>query len=106
MATITVNDGEFGEKVLSATKPVLVDYWADWCGPCRQLSPIIDELSNSYGDRMIFAKVDTNANPQIAARQGIMMLPTIQIFLNGDMVANVQGGQTKAKLIKMIEQFI
>lgn len=106
MATVEVTDATFADTVLLADKPVLVDYWADWCGPCRQLAPIIEELSNTYGDRMIFAKVDTNSNTGTAAQQGIMSLPTLQLFQGGRVVAQLQGGQTKAKLIKTIEQFI
>lgn len=103
MAVIDVTDATFEAEVLRATKPVLVDYWADWCGPCRQLSPIVDELSEVYGDRMVFAKVDTNANQATATRQGVMSLPTLQFFVDGQVVSSLQGGKTKAALIKAIE---
>lgn len=103
MAVIEVTDATFEAEVLKATKPVLVDYWADWCAPCRQLSPIVDELSETYGDQMIFAKLDTNANPEIPMRQGVMALPTLQFFVNGEVVNSLQGGKTKAALVKAIE---
>ncbi len=103
MATINVTDATFEAEVLKSSKPVLVDYWADWCAPCRQLSPIVEELSNTYGDRMVFAKLDTNANPDIPMRQGVMALPTLQFFVNGAVVDSLQGGKTKAALVKAIE---
>lgn len=103
MATINVTDATFEAEVLKSSKPVLVDYWADWCAPCRQLSPIVEELSNTYGDRMVFAKLDTNANPDVPMRQGVMALPTLQFFVNGEVVDSLQGGKTKAALVKAIE---
>ena len=106
MAVIDVTDASFATDVLKADKPVLVDYWADWCGPCRQLSPIVDELSKTYGDRMVFAKLDTNANPDVPMRQGVMALPTLQFFVNGEVVSSLQGGKTKAALVKAIESVL
>ena len=106
MAVIHVTDATFDAEVLKAVKPVLVDYWADWCSPCRQLSPIVDELSQTYGDRMIFAKFDTNANPDVPMRQGVMALPTLQFFVDGQLVNSMQGGKTKAALVKAIEAVI
>lgn len=106
MAVIEVTDASFDSEVLQATKPVLVDYWADWCSPCKQLSPIIDELSNIYGDQMIFAKLDTNANPDVPMRQGVMALPTLQFFVNSQVVNSLQGGKTKAALVKAIENVL
>lgn len=103
MAVIEVTDATFASEVLSASKPVLVDYWADWCAPCRQISPIIDELSEVYGDRMVFAKLDTNTNPEVPTAQGVMALPTLQFFRDGQVVQSLQGGKTKAALIKAIE---
>jgi thioredoxin 1 len=101
-----VTDATFAAEVLQSAKPVLVDYWADWCHPCKQLSPIIEELAGEYGDRMTFAKVDTNVNTQVAAAQGILSLPTIQVFVGGQVVKQFQGGKTKAALIKTISEFI
>lgn len=103
MAVIEVTDANFANTVLHSSKPVLVDYWADWCAPCRQLSPILDELSVTYGDRMVFAKLDTNANPNVPMQQGVMSLPTLQFFVNGQVVQALQGGKTKAALVKAIE---
>lgn len=106
MAVIEVTDQSFDQQVRQSAKPVLVDYWADWCSPCKQLSPIIDELSETYGDRMVFAKLDTNANPDVPMQQGVMSLPTLQFFVNGEVVQQFQGGKTKSALIKAIEALL
>lgn len=103
---IEVTDATFESEVVGASRPVLVDYWADWCAPCKQLSPIIDELAASYGDRMTFAKVDTNTNTRIAADQGILSLPTIQVWQDGQLVKSLQGGRTKKALMKVIDEFV
>ena len=106
MATVDVTDATFDSVVLKSPKPVLVDYWADWCAPCKQIAPIIEELSNTYGDRMVFAKLDTNDNPHVPVAQGILGLPTLQIFVDGQVVSSMTGGKTKASLIKAIEQYL
>jgi thioredoxin 1 len=101
-----VTDDTFDSLVVRASKPVLVDYWADWCAPCRQISPIIDELAGEFGDRMGFYKLDTNVNPRVPTEQGVLGLPTIQIFSGGEVVKSFTGGKTKAALIRAIEEFI
>lgn len=107
MSTVLeVTDATFAQEVLSSDRPTLVDYWADWCAPCKQLTPIIEELARSYGDRIKFTKLDTNANPQIPLNQGVMSLPTIQIIVKGEVVSSMQGGRTKSALIKVLEEFL
>ncbi|GAB3624941.1 thioredoxin [Mariniluteicoccus endophyticus] len=106
MAVHDITDAEFSEKVLKSSKPVLVDYWADWCSPCKQLSPIIEELSNTYGDRMEFMKMDTNANPTTPVQQMVQGLPTIQIFVDGQVVKQFMGAKTKRVLTDAIEEHI
>ena len=101
-----VTDATFAAQVLQSSRPVLVDYWADWCAPCKQLSPIIAELADQYGDKVTFVKVDTNVNTNTAAQQGVLSLPTIQIFVGGKVVKSFQGGKTKATLLRAIEEYL
>lgn len=101
-----VTDATFDERVLKSPMPVMVDYWADWCSPCKQIEPIVEELAATYGDRFRFVKLDTNVNPLTPASMGIMGLPTLQIFVGGTVVASMTGGKTKAALIKAVEQHL
>ena len=102
----TVTDDTFESLVVKATNPVLVDYWADWCAPSRQIAPIIEELAGEYGDRMDFYSLDTNTNPRIPTEQGVLGLPTIQIFSGGELVKSFTGGKTKAALLRALDEFI
>lgn len=101
-----VTDATFVDEVVMADKPTVVDYWADWCAPCRQLSPIIDELAKEYGDKVNFVKMDTNTNTQVPMEQGIMALPTLQVFSGGRVVKQLQGARSKAALVKALSEFI
>lgn len=103
MAVTDVTEKTFTDEVLMAGGLVVVDYWADWCSPCKQLSPIIEELSNEYGD-VKFVKVDTNSNPNLAAEQGILSLPTLQFFQGGRVAKSLSGGKTKNALKKAIDE--
>lgn len=103
MAVTDVTEKTFTDEVLMAGGLVVVDYWADWCSPCKQLSPIIEELSNEYGD-VKFVKVDTNSNPNLAAEQGILSLPTLQFFQGGRVAKSLSGGRTKNALKKAIDE--
>ncbi|AXE40236.1 thioredoxin [Acidipropionibacterium virtanenii] len=101
---IEVTDATFESLVVNSPTPVLVDYWADWCAPCKQLSPVIDELSAAYGDRVTFAKVDTNVNQAIAADQAILSLPTIQVWRDGRVVRSLQGGTSRRALARVLDE--
>ncbi len=101
-----VTDQNFTERVLQNSRPVLVDYWADWCAPCRQLSPIIDEIAKAHGDRMDFVKLDTNTNPLVATQQGILALPTLQVFVGGQVVKSLQGARSKGALLKILDEYL
>ncbi|MFV0406992.1 MAG: thioredoxin [Propioniciclava sp.] len=105
-SVIDITDATFAAEVLGSDKPVLVDYWADWCAPCKQLAPILEELATEYGDKITFAKVDTNANPQAPAQQGIMSLPTLQLIVNGDVVTSLTGAKSKNSLIRALEDYL
>jgi len=101
-----VTDATFDAEVVKSAKPVMVDYWADWCAPCKQLSPIVDELARDYGDKVTFVKLDTNTNPDTPTRYGVMGLPTLQIWSGGQLVNSMTGGKTKNALIKALAEFI
>ena len=103
MAVTDISEAQFADEVLLAPGLVIVDYWADWCAPCRQMAPILDELSRAYPD-VKFVKVDTNANPNLAAQQGVLSLPTLQFFQGGRVAKAVSGGKTKGALKKAIEE--
>ena len=103
---IVATDQTFATEVLQAAIPVVVDYWADWCGPCKQLAPIVDELAEQYDGRIKFVEVDTNTETATAARQDVRMLPTIQMFVRGEMVNTIVGAVSKMKLRQGIEDLV
>ncbi len=100
---IHVSDTDFSDKVLKAPRPVLVDFWAEWCGPCKMISPIIDELATEYEGKMDFAKVDVDASPQTAIQLGVRSIPALLMFKNGKAVAQVVGAVPKSVLKKRID---
>ncbi len=102
-----INDKDFVEKVLNSKTPVLVDFWAQWCGPCRMLTPIIEELAKEYDEQKIkIYKLNVDENPQIAAKYGIMAIPTVIIFKDGKPVEQVTGVRNKKEYIELIERYI
>jgi len=90
-----VTDASFGSDVLSADKPVIVDFWAEWCGPCRKLGPILDEISVEYGDKVNVVKVNVDDNPAIAAEYGITSIPAVYLFQDGQVKNTVIGAKPK-----------
>jgi thioredoxin 1 len=88
---VQVSDQDFEEKVLNASQPVLVDFWAEWCGPCRALGPVIESLSEQYGEQAVIAKLDVDANQQTAMKYGIRSIPTVMLFNKGEMVESFVG---------------
>lgn len=105
MAIHEGNAANFG-ALTSSNKLVLVDYWADWCSPCKQIAPILDELAADYNDQLDVVKVDTNAHPDLATKQGVMSLPALHFYSGGQLVKTLQGGQTKRQLIKVIDSLV
>lgn len=103
---VTVDQSSFQEKVLKAKQPVLVDFWAQWCGPCRSVAPIIEELANEYEDRVTFAKVNVDENPFLASSYGVMAIPTLIIFKEGKPVEQVVGFKPKAELKRLLDSVL
>ncbi|RCK70377.1 thiol reductase thioredoxin [Desertihabitans brevis] len=103
---VEVTDATFRTVVLESPRPVLVDYWADWCAPCRQLSPIIEELAAEHGDKVTFTRLDTNANPVTPTEQQVLGLPTLQIYVGGTLVKQFRGSKTKSQLLKALDDYL
>ena len=96
--SIKVNSANFDEIVLGSEKPVLVDFWATWCGPCKMIAPVVEELADEYADSLVVAKLDVDQAPDIAGRYGVMSIPTLLVFENGKEVKRTVGFQSKDKL--------
>lgn len=106
MATITVTDSSFSADVLDSEKPVLVDFWATWCGPCRMIAPVLEQISNEKSASLTIAKLDIDENPQIAQDFKIMSVPTMILFKDGKPVKQIVGAQSKTKLLQVLEEHI
>ncbi|NCD17028.1 MAG: thioredoxin [Actinobacteria bacterium] len=101
-----VTDATFRAEVLESDKPVLVDFWAEWCPPCRMMGPIIDEISAEMGDTLKVVKLDTDSNPRTSRDYGIVSIPTFNIYKGGELVGSVVGGRPKRDLVKAIHKAI
>ncbi len=101
-----VSDASFETDVVNSSKPVLVDFWAEWCGPCKVLSPILDEIANEYDDRVIIAKVNVDENTQIPPKYGIRGIPTMLLFKNGAVEATKVVALSKANLSAFLDSNI
>ncbi|WP_372754800.1 thioredoxin [Labilibaculum sp.] len=104
--TIAVNDTNFEEVVLKSDKPVLVDFWAEWCGPCRMVGPIVDELSTDYDGKVVVTKMDVDSCPATSAKYGIRNIPTILFFKGGEIVDKQVGAVPKSSLAEKIDSLL
>ena len=103
---VSINDSNFDQMVLQASKPVLVDLWATWCKPCLMVAPILDELAEEYSDKVNFVKVDVDQNPKTAVRYNVMSIPTLLIFKNGEPVSHIVGARPKGELKKSLDAIL
>ena len=104
MATVKVTDDSFESEVLKAGKPVLVDFWAEWCGPCKQIAPALDQISEELADQVTVAKVDIDANPMSPGRYGVRGIPTMLLFKDGQVASMKVGAMPKSKILEWLAE--
>jgi thioredoxin 1 len=105
-ATKTVTAETFDTEVLKSDKPVVVDYWAEWCGPCRMVAPVLEEIATEHADKINVVKINIDENPQVAQRYGILQIPTLNVFSGGEVVKQVIGAKPKSALLRDLAEFI
>ena len=105
-ATKAVTDSSFESDVLKSTKPVLVDYWAEWCGPCRMVAPVLEEIATEYASKIDIVKLNVDDNPEVVRTYGIMNIPTLTVFKDGEVVKEIVGAKPKSALLRELQEFL
>ncbi|MFE5538384.1 thioredoxin [Streptomyces sp. NPDC056492] len=101
-----VTDADFDAEVLNSDKPVLVDFWAEWCGPCRQIAPSLEAIAAEYGDEIEIVKLNIDQNPDTAAKYGVMSIPTLNVYKGGEVVKTIVGAKPKAAILRDLDGFV
>jgi thioredoxin len=105
-ATRSVTNENFDTEVLKNDKPVLVDYWAEWCGPCKMIAPVLEAIAAEHGDKIDIVKLNVDENPDVARKYGILNIPTLGVFRNGEVVKELVGARSKSALLRDLAEFI
>jgi thioredoxin 1 len=106
MGTKKVTDATFEADVLKNDKPVLVDYWAEWCGPCKMVAPVLEAIAEEHGDKLDIVKLNVDENPVVTQKYGILNIPTLGVFKNGEVVKELVGARSKSALLRELADFI